>query len=265
MAVYPNGSYITMSPGKFFGGTGVVPGVLSTRQGDLMGRFTAENWSAIFGGMPVGAGAGGAVLLPLTAGSLDASDNLAEATVSTLNVVAGRNVDGSITCTFTVADAQLGLIVSGEGTATCTLTVNNATLAAGIFAEGTATASLTVDPSTIGALAGIFSGPVTCSLDANNSTITAVGHLAGDILPYTELSPENLARAVWQALATEYNEAGTMGEKLNLAGTGGVDLNALAAAVLAAAQAAPIHADVRKVNSYTVTGTGQDGNTWGPA
>jgi len=38
-----------------------------------------------------------------------------------------------------------------------------------------------------------------------------------------------------------------------------------AAAVLAAAQATPIHANVEAVNNITVTGTGQPGDTWGPA
>jgi len=35
------------------------------------------------------------------------------------------------------------------------------------------------------------------------------------------LSPEGLARAVWEALAADYNTAGTMGEKLNGAGSAG--------------------------------------------
>lgn len=39
----------------------------------------------------------------------------------------------------------------------------------------------------------------------------------------------------------------------------------IAAATLAAAQVTPIHADVRKVNSYTVTGEGTEANPWNPA
>ena len=42
--------------------------------------------------------------------------------------------------------------------------------------------------------------------------------MAGNITPFTELSPQNLASAVWSALATANNEPGTMGEKLNDAG-----------------------------------------------
>lgn len=37
-----------------------------------------------------------------------------------------------------------------------------------------------------------------------------------------------------------------------------------AAAVLAAAQTTPIHADVRKVNDYAVDGSGTDVDPWGP-
>lgn len=39
----------------------------------------------------------------------------------------------------------------------------------------------------------------------------------------------------------------------------------VAAAVLSAAQASPIHADLRRVNSYGVRGTGTAGDEWGPA
>lgn len=43
------------------------------------------------------------------------------------------------------------------------------------------------------------------------------------------------------------------------------DADGTAAAIIAAAQTTPIHADIRKVNNYTVTGTGAEGDTWGPA
>lgn len=43
------------------------------------------------------------------------------------------------------------------------------------------------------------------------------------------------------------------------------DKTDIAAATLAAAQVTPIHADVRKVNSYTVTGEGTEANPWNPA
>ncbi len=42
-------------------------------------------------------------------------------------------------------------------------------------------------------------------------------------------------------------------------------LNAVPAAVLSAATAAPIHSDAKKVNGYAIGGNGQSGTEWGPA
>lgn len=108
--------------------------------------------------------------------------------------------------------------------------------------------------------------------------------MTGGWTPYTTLSPENLAANVWGALATSFNEAGTMGNKLNTASSGGVDLDAMAAtvwayttrsmpaaerdafaqALLTAAQSTPIHANVKEVNDTTVDGSGTALDPWGP-
>jgi hypothetical protein len=55
--------------------------------------------------------------------------------------------------------------------------------------------------------------------------------MQGSVTSFTPLSPESLAAAVWSALATDYNVANTMGNKLNLASSGGVDYNLLSQAV----------------------------------
>lgn len=62
--------------------------------------------------------------------------------------------------------------------------------------------------------------------DLSGSTIVAAGidsqgWITADITPYTDLSPENLARAVWEALSVDYNTPGTMGNKLNSAASAG--------------------------------------------
>lgn len=59
----------------------------------------------------------------------------------------------------------------------------------------------------------------------------ATGELRGSITPFTELSPEGLAAAVWNSLVTSYQEDGSMGKALGTASSGGVDLNLLAQAV----------------------------------
>ena len=58
----------------------------------------------------------------------------------------------------------------------------------------------------------------------------AKGHMAADITPFTELSPENLAQAVWAANITDNTDSGTMGSLL-LASGGGSSPEVIAAAV----------------------------------
>lgn len=57
------------------------------------------------------------------------------------------------------------------------------------------------------------------SLLLNNGAV--VGSLSANITSLSELSPESLASSVWSALASKYNSSGTMGEKLNGAGSAG--------------------------------------------
>lgn len=179
--------------------------------------------------------------------------------VASLNVAAGRNIDGSAVITFTVGPSQLDLIVSAVGSSSVTFTASG-TLLVALNAEGSATLNFTVGPSTLGAEAGLFgSSTVTVTL---TGTMLGQGNLAGNITPFTELSPQNLAAAVWSALAADYNVTDTMGNKLNLASSGGVDYAALAAAVLAAAQTNPIHADTKRMNGATVNGTGIPSDLW---
>jgi hypothetical protein len=49
----------------------------------------------------------------------------------------------------------------------------------------------------------------------------AVGYLSGTATNETEFSADALARAVWDAVASDFNLAGSMGEKLNDAGSAG--------------------------------------------
>ncbi len=96
------------------------------------------------------------------------------------------------------------------------------------------------------------------------------------------LTTSAIAAEVWTTLAAAYNAAGSMGQKLNSAASGGVDYADLAAAVwahaeandmqgliaslpadlLTAAQASPIHADTQKINGAEVVGNGTEANKW---
>jgi hypothetical protein len=70
------------------------------------------------------------------------------------------------------------------------------------------------------------------SIDASGQ-IMGLGYITGTTVESGTLTPSGIANAVWSAIATENNTALSMGAKLNSAASGGVDLNALAAAVWA--------------------------------
>lgn len=75
----------------------------------------------------------------------------------------------------------------------------------------------------------------------------------------------DIVQGLLNAVASQYNITGTVGNKINSAGAGG-DTGLIAAAVLAAAQTTPIHSNIKEVNSVAVTGAGVPGsNEWRPA
>ncbi len=168
--------------------------------------------------------------------------------------------------------------MSGTGT----ISNGNLTLIAQLIAALTGAGDVTPPPSLVGTLQLLSNlsgaGAVTATLIAYasvqasltgagtlNLTPYAVGELAADITGQSVLSPQSLAAAVWSALAAQYNESGTMGNKMNSAASGNIDYATLAAAVLAAMNAAPPDVNISKINGYVVDGVGSDTNPWGPA
>ena len=151
------------------------------------------------------------------------------------------------------ASATGELKMSGSGAAEISVTAGSAELLGILRATGAAEISLTTNAPILGAEAG-GAGEATIFMSATANILPeddaspartasamismtgslvpyALGHMVGFALPYTELSPQSLASAVWQAPAAENNLAGTMGSKVNTASSGGVDMDALAQAV----------------------------------
>jgi len=154
--------------------------------------------------------------LPPTSGGLSSHRNATVTTSQTGVAVGGKPASGSSTITFTPT-ATGGLIVSGTGSASITLSPTGTLIS---VAAGSGSSTITLSGTAlIGALAGISGiGTVTLSPTA---TITAIGLLSGLSTNETEFSADALARAVWDAVAADFNLSGTMGEKLNAAGTAG--------------------------------------------
>lgn len=145
---------------------------------------------------------------------------------TTGNAVMGVNWDGQIDITF-IATADLSLVVSATGECTISITGTGDAVWA-LYAIG----SCNIDVSTIWTLGAIVFGNGQSSITINaTANISALGFMTGTMSPFTELSPQGLAQAIWNSIASEYDNPSTMGSKLNTASSWWVDINALAEAV----------------------------------
>lgn len=136
-------------------------------------------------------------MAPVAGGLASRYEVEADFTLGSLNLAEGRNVEGSTSATFTLGDAQLELVVSASGAVTFTFTTDG-NLAGSLAAVGDTTVTFTVGTATLGAIIDAL-GATTATFTPGG-TSTAIGVLAGDITPFTELSPQSLADAVWGAI-----------------------------------------------------------------
>lgn len=154
-------------------------------------------------------------MLPIKAGAISSHYNAAGVNVTSGAMAAGINISGEASgSTLAVAIAQL--IVSAIGTAYgSTAMAGNivASLAAQGIASGSSSAQAVIQAIAWGS--GEASGTTAATLISY-----ATGRLAGSITPFTELSPENLAAAVWDSLLANHQQPGSMGEAIMAAGGG---------------------------------------------
>lgn len=133
------------------------------------------------------------------------------------NVAMGRAIASTdLNGSGTISSANLSLIIQlactdliGTGALTVSMSgiVQMASTLAGV---GQITSALQLLAYVVSNMTG--SGAIT-------ATLRGTATLEADITPFTELSPESLAASVWNSVAASFNEAGTMGEKLNDAGS----------------------------------------------
>lgn len=167
-------------------------------------------------GFPTGTNPPYSLVLGDKGALLSSTTTLHGATTVTSNVAMGRAIESTLTGTGALTDAPLSLIIqlacsalNGSGVLSVSMS-GIVQLASSLAGTGDLTASLKLLASVICTMTG--SGAIT-------STLRGTATLEADITPFTTLSPENLAASVWNAVAASYNSAGTMGEKLNDAGS----------------------------------------------
>lgn len=255
MAVYPNGRFMSAVRGRHFG---PAPGlnVELRGRGDRLNRFIAFPKTQ---STPDGYGMR-AVVPPYKAGGM-AGGGTVTTLAMTGNVLQGGPMEGTAAVFDLTGGGNVSLIVGLEGTAAvATLTGNGMVLKLTVGMSGTGTWSLTGTPNL--AMIVPFEGSGSIASLTGTSDLRGLLSMVGEWTPFTDLSPEGLAAAVWNSVLAEYAVNGTAGKALASAGSGGVDLEALAQAILAAAQVTPIHADVKKMNSANVIGSGIEADKW---
>ena len=170
-------------------------------------------------------------IMPRKAGGLSSNFALTMSMTMTGSGVYGRNLSVNAPFSLDVSQANLALVVGGVASIPMSFTMTpNPNLVGVLLAASSFTGmEFTVNP-TLGAKSGLgVTIPMTFSL---NSTATAKGSLSANITGEgAAVTPTSVAAEVWNTVAAAFNTAGTMGNKLNAAGSGGVDYNALAAAV----------------------------------
>jgi hypothetical protein len=162
---------------------------------DLRNQSVGQGIPSKLAGIPSGHLAPSSWTLPYKPGAMSSFTNLVVTlTPGTLNLAAGRNISGDTTVTVTVNPAAGQLIVSAVGSTSITFNLA-ANLAGALSASGSTAVTFTVNNATLGAVVDAIGA--TLVQFSNSATVRATGNLSGDITPFTELSPQNLAAAVW--------------------------------------------------------------------
>ena len=191
------------TPGQFRSGT------MRDGGGDA-GTSTAQKLLSIPGGYGVNGWR-----IPTTAGGISSTNNALITLGASGTGEKGVPITGTSSITLG-ASGTGGLIVTASGSASLTLGASGA-LFASLLASGSAGITL----SATGAIAatGKIFGNAPLTLGVGASTITGIGTIAGSTEDSGVLTGDSIASAVWSAAASAHNIVGSMGEKLNDAGS----------------------------------------------
>ncbi len=133
------------------------------------------------------------------------------------NLAGGMGASSSIYGIGEISSAGLGLILQAVS-----IILSSGSLSASIIGNLNSSATL--------AGSGNFSGALGALADAVSeitgsgefsSSINSHANMEAEITPFTDLSPQGIASAVWNSLASNFNNSLTMGNKLNASGSAG--------------------------------------------
>lgn len=240
-----NGTVVNKHPGRVFTSPAIWQGGVKT--GAMRGRFfgatESSNYMSKLESSPSGYRPPYSWLMAQYDGGLGSTQIIrGQGLISSFNLAAGLSASSGLTGSGTINFAEGSLILQaisailGTGSVYYAALTGNGNFTGGLTGYGSinsasagaitglqAVAGLTgygFVVGQIGALSGAIAG-LTGYGFASVSTETGVGSISADIVPFTELSPQSLAAAVWDSIASEYNTSSTMGNKMNAAGAAG--------------------------------------------
>lgn len=262
-----NYSVLAKDPGRSIGGGAIG---LGNNRGDFnkssmaRGAFCSQSWDYL-SGVPDGYRPPYCWVLPLTAGGLSARNNLTGEGDLTGAIAGGKNAEATLSGTGTLTGVG-ALIVSLVASLTGSGTISSAALLAYLQLAATlaGTGNLAGAATALAHAAAVLDGEGDV---AGTTVLTALGTLAAQItVTGATLTTGNVGQAVWSAIAASNNEAGTMGEKLNDAGSAANPWTEVIESGLTAAQvlrliAAAVQGNATGLESGSPVFKSIDGNT----
>lgn len=229
MALIGNYSVLSKQPGRAFGGT---TQSCDRSNSNKHGAVRNQDYSMdAKSSVPSGYTHPASWSLPQKSGGMASFTRVSAVVSSTANLAAGINIQSSISSSITLSNADLGLIVSLIAALAASGTITDAAANAILDMSADISATGTITTADMGLLAYIVAG-LAATLSTTDAELTAIAHMAADILPYTELSPESLARFVWNQDITAFTDTSTAGKKLNDLSGGGASLQDIEDAIL---------------------------------
>ena len=193
MALIGNYSVLNKNPGRAFGGSTVSDTrAESVKNGPARGRFTSFDQKA---GTPNGYLHPGSWIMPQKSGGMSSYTRILGEGAAAAGIAGGKNAVATLTGSGDITNATAALIVSAIATLTGTgALAGNANALLQAVAELAGTGSLAATRSALANAVATLTGS-----GAMAPTIRATGELAADLTPFTDLSPQTLAAAVWSS------------------------------------------------------------------
>lgn len=271
MGLLTNGFRDSIGIFQFYGAGTVNGGYPSTLVANFAQTGRNRNFAAGSGiadgtvGRPYGYRNPGAWILPQKAGALSAHNIILGEGDLTAAIAGGKNAEAMLTGQGDLTGVG-ALIVSLVASLTGSGTISSAALLAYLQLAATlaGTGDLTGAATALAHAAAVLDGEGDV---AGTTVLTALGTLAAQItVTGATLTTGNVGQAVWSAIAASNNEAGTMGEKLNDAGSAANPWTEVIESGLTAAQvlrliAAAVQGNATGLESGSPVFKSIDGNT----